>query len=199
MLCALGETHATFFVWGEQGLAHSGVVSDVLRSGHSVQPHCWRHIGHENLDAAEIRADIDRVSSLLAELGAPRPTLWRPPWGRLRKPDSRRIAAERGLELVGWTVDSHDWAGQPGDELYADVKAQIAAARADVVVVLMHDSCVEAIQATHRSDCGATVELVRRLIDDEELVFTPLLHGLADNLKEERDLPATGTEPPSPG
>jgi len=202
MLRVLGEArtvHATFFVWGEQALEHGDVVSEVLQSGHSVQPHCWRHIAHGDLDAAEIRADIDRVSTLLARLGAPPPHLWRPPWGGLRKFDSRRIAEEHGLELVGWTVDSHDWAGRSGEELYADAKAQIATARDDVVVVLMHDSYVEPIQATHRSDCSATVDLVRRLIDDEDLAFATLLHGLSTNLKEERRLPTTRTEAPSPG
>ncbi len=105
--------------------------------------------------------------------------------GGFVRPTTRCIAHERKLELAGWTIDSHDWAGHAGAELYADVKAQItAAAPGEVAVVLMHDSYVEPIQATHRSDCAATVELVRRLINDDELTFTPLLHGLSDNLEE---------------
>jgi peptidoglycan-N-acetylglucosamine deacetylase len=190
---------ATFFVWGEQALEHREVVSEILRAGHSVQPHCWRHIAHWELDAVEISADIDRVTALLAELGAPSPHMWRPPWGRLRRTESRRIAEERGLELAGWTADSHDWVGHAGDELYADVKARIAAARDEPAVVLMHDSFVEARQARHRSDCAGTVELVRRLIADEELTFTPLRHGLSNNLTESPDPSASGTEAPAPG
>ena len=177
--------NATFFIWGEQALQHEDVVTEALRAGHSVQPHCWKHRAHWDLDAAEVREDIDRVATLLHELGAPAPHLWRPPWGRLRKTTTRCIAQERKLELAGWTIDSHDWAGHAGAELYADVKAQItAAAPGEVAVVLMHDSYLEPIQATHRSDCAATVELVRRLIHDDELTFTPLLHGPSDNLEE---------------
>ena len=190
---------ATFFVWGQQALDQREVISEMLLAGHSVQPHCWRHIAHWDLDAAEIRADIDRVTALLAEFGTPAPHMWRPPWGRLRGSASRRIATERGLELAGWTADSHDWIGHPGHELYADVKARIAAARTEPAVVLMHDSFVEPRQARHRSDCQGTVELVRRLIHDEELTFTPLRHGLSDNLTESPDMPASGAEAPAPG
>ncbi|HTT29596.1 MAG TPA: polysaccharide deacetylase family protein [Solirubrobacteraceae bacterium] len=202
ILRVLSETPtvpATFFVWGEQALDQPERISEMLRAGHSVQPHCWRHLAHWDLDAAQIRADIDRVSALLARFDVPAPRMWRPPWGRLRRTDSRRIAEERGLELAGWTVDSHDWMGRPGDELYADVKARIAAARNEPAVVLMHDSFVEARQARHRSDCEGTVELVRRLIDDEELTFMPLRHGLSANLTESPEVPAPGTEGPGPG
>ena len=66
-------------------------------------------------------------------------------------------------------------------------------------MVAVHDSHVEPIQAAHRSDCASTGELVRALIEDEELTFTPSLHGLPDNLKDELDLPTKGTEAPSPG
>jgi|HubBroStandDraft_2_1064218.scaffolds.fasta_scaffold568436_1 peptidoglycan/xylan/chitin deacetylase (PgdA/CDA1 family) len=192
-------TNATFFIWGEQAQQHSDVVTEAIRAGHSVQPHCWHHVAHWDLDAVEIRADIDRVLALLGELGVSTPRLWRPPWGRLRGTDTSRIAEERDLELAGWTIDTHDWAGHAGAELYTDVKAQIIAAPGEVAVVLMHDSYVEAIQAAHRSDCAATVELVRRMIDDDELTFTPLLGGLADNLREQRDRPTDGTWAPSPG
>jgi peptidoglycan/xylan/chitin deacetylase (PgdA/CDA1 family) len=85
-------TNATFFIWGEQAQQHSDVVTEAIRAGHSVQPHCWHHVAHWDLDAVEIRADIDRVLALLGELGVSTPRLWRPPWGRLRGTDTSRIA-----------------------------------------------------------------------------------------------------------
>ena len=119
ILRVLGETRpvkATFFVWGEQAAEHEDVIGEILSAGHSVQPHCWRHLRHPSLSAAQIRADVDRVTALLRRLGAPPPSLWRPPWGQLRKGTSSRIARRRGLALAGWTADSHDWVGSSGRE-----------------------------------------------------------------------------------
>jgi hypothetical protein len=70
--------------------------------------------------------------------------------------------------------------------MYTHVKAQMAELGGRDAVVLMHDNCVEPLQAAHRSGCEGTVELVRRLIDDEQLVFGPLVHGVHDNLNEQR-------------
>jgi peptidoglycan-N-acetylglucosamine deacetylase len=176
---------ATFFVWGERALEHASVIDDVLGAGHSVQPHCWQHRAHPDLSAAQISADIDRVVALLARLGVAGPHLWRPPWGRLLQGETRHIARGRGLELAGWTIDSRDWIGSPGGEMYPIVKERIAEFGGRDAVVLMHDSYLEPRQAAHRSDCGGTVELVRRLIDDEQLTFAPLARGLLDNLEEQ--------------
>lgn len=176
---------ATFFVWGEQAAEHADVVGDVLRAGHSVQPHCWQHRAHPDLSATQISADIDRALGLLRRLGASGPRLWRPPWGRLRWGTTRHIARQRGLELAGWTADSSDWDGRPGGEMYAAVKERIAELGGRDTVILMHDSYLEPRQAAHRSECGGTVELVGRLIDDEQLTFAPLTRGLPDNLEEQ--------------
>ncbi len=69
--------------------------------------------------------------------------------------------------------------------MYAAVKERIAELGGRDTVILMHDSYLEPRQAAHRSECGGTVELVGRLIDDEQLTFAPLTRGLPDNLEEQ--------------
>ncbi len=49
----------------------------------------------------------------------------------------------------------------------------------------MHDNHVEPRQSAQRSDCEGTVELVRRLIHDEQLTFVPLVDSMPDNLNEQ--------------
>jgi peptidoglycan/xylan/chitin deacetylase (PgdA/CDA1 family) len=161
---------ATFFVWGEQAVEHRDIVRDILRAGHSVQPHCWEHRSHLDMTATEIAADIDRVLSLLAELGAPTPHLWRPPWGHVQTGVTRELARNRRLELVGWTIDSTDHAGTSAAAMYGLVTDAIASSKTNEAVVLMHDGCLEPGQLAKRNDVNETIELVRLpLADDHAL------------------------------
>jgi peptidoglycan/xylan/chitin deacetylase (PgdA/CDA1 family) len=171
---------ATFFLWGEQAKKDPDVVRQVLDSGHSVQPHCWAHVSHWTLAPDAIRADIDAVSDLLAQIGAPAQTLWRPPYGQALAGSTRAIAAERGLELAGWTINPHDYAGGDAKAMHAEVMGAIAAQERSVL--LLHDGHRESGQ--RRSDATNTVELVAMLLEDEALAFTTMSAGLEECLAE---------------
>jgi len=184
-LLALLERHgatATFFIWGERAALHPEIAREVVAAGHSVQPHCWAHVSHWTLDATAIREDIERITALLAELGAPDPTLWRPPYGRLLRGESAAIAAERGLALAGWTVSSEDWEGRDGATMHAEIAPLIEAQ--EEAVVLLHDGHRETGPVPRRPDASNTVELVRLLLEAGGAAFAPLRGGLGDSLSE---------------
>ena len=75
MLRVLSENptvNATFFIWGEQALQHDDVVTEVLRARHSGSAALLASPERTGTwMAAEVREDIDRVTTLLHELGAP--------------------------------------------------------------------------------------------------------------------------------
>jgi peptidoglycan/xylan/chitin deacetylase (PgdA/CDA1 family) len=181
-LLASHRVRATFFVWGERAAQHPDVVLEVLEAGHSVQPHCWAHVSHWELEPDQIRADIERVSLLLHGLGAPADTLWRPPYGRTKRGATTQVAAERGLALAGWTVDPRDYDGNDAASMYATVLTGLAP-RGEAVV-LMHDGHRESGQVARRRDAGNTVELVRMLLEDDTLAFTTLSAGLQESLAD---------------
>jgi len=167
---------ATFFVWGEQAQRHPELVREVLDRGHSVQPHCWAHVSHWTLTPAGIRADIDAVSALLEQIGAPAATLWRPPYGHTLAGATPAIAAERGLELAGWTIDPQDYAGNDAQTMYAEVTGALAAEERSVL--LLHDGHRKSTQPLRRADATNTVELVAMLLKDEALAFATLSAGV---------------------
>jgi peptidoglycan/xylan/chitin deacetylase (PgdA/CDA1 family) len=173
---------ATFFVWGERAQSHPDVVREVLDGGHSVQPHCWAHVSHWTLAPAAIRADIDAVSALLAQIGAPRATLWRPPYGQALAGSTRAIAAERGLALAGWTINPRDYAGGGAAAMYAEVKGSFAGEERSVL--LLHDGHRESGRLKRRPDATNTVELVAMLLEDHALAFTTMSAGLEDCLSD---------------
>jgi len=173
---------ATFFVWGERAQSHPDVVREVLERGHSVQPHCWAHVSHWTLAPAAIRADIDAVGALLAQLGAPPAMLWRPPYGHTLTGSTTAIAAERGLELAGWTINPHDYAGGEAAAMYAEVKRSLAGEERSVL--LLHDGHRERGQPNRRPDATNTVELVAMLLEDRALAFTTMSAGIEDCLSD---------------
>ena len=154
-LAASGAT-ATFFVLGPEAEGNPHLVRRALAEGHEVALHADRHVRHTEMDAEQIADDAARALERLGALGV-EPTRWRVPWG-VATGDTRVVADRLGLELVHWTVDTHDWRGDSAEVMQADCAAGLAA---DHPVVLMHDGLGP---GARRSGCAQTVELTERLL-----------------------------------
>ncbi len=150
------EAPATFFVLGPRVEAHPDVLEAIVEAGHEVELHGWAHLRHPDHDEAEVAADTDRALMTLDRHGV-RPTAWRLPWG-MAAPFSARLAAERGLELVGWTVDTHDWRGDPAPAILQRIFVGLGQPDA---VVLAHDAVGP---GALREECAETAELVEPLL-----------------------------------
>jgi peptidoglycan/xylan/chitin deacetylase (PgdA/CDA1 family) len=180
-LLAWRDAVATFFVWGEAAERHPDVVREIVERGHSVQPHCFSHLSHWQREPDEIASDVDRVMELLSGLGAGPFTLWRPPYGRCRLGATAEIAAERGLELAGWTINPRDYEGRDPVAMQTEVCEGLAQGR--TAVVLLHDGHRESGEVTRRPDTGNTVALTGLLLAEDANVFTALEEGLVESLE----------------
>jgi peptidoglycan/xylan/chitin deacetylase (PgdA/CDA1 family) len=130
---AAEDARATFFVLGPRVEAFPGLVERVVEDGHAVGVHAWDHVRHTEWDAAEGAADLDRALAALEAVGVA-PSLWRTPWGV--EAGWTRLAAEaRGLQVVGWTADTHDWRGDPAATMLSSIADDV---QADAIV-LAHD------------------------------------------------------------
>ncbi|MDW5598588.1 polysaccharide deacetylase family protein [Conexibacter stalactiti] len=145
--------HATFFVIAARAAAEPAVVARAVAEGHRVELHCDEHVRHSARDRAWAAFDADVALARLSALGI-RPRLWRTPWGD-RAEWSAELAAERGLRLVDWSADTHDWRG---DDAAAMLDAT-AARLHDGAVVLCHDGLGP---GARRADCAETVAFVHR-------------------------------------
>jgi peptidoglycan/xylan/chitin deacetylase (PgdA/CDA1 family) len=141
----------TFFVIAPNAERHPDLVRRAAEDGHRVELHCDRHVRHSELDEAAIRGDTERALARLETLGV-QPALWRVPWG-VRTSASETIAAEFGLALVGWDVDTHDWRGDSAEAMFDSTRGRLA----DRTVVLAHDGIGP---GALRQDCAATVAYV---------------------------------------
>ena len=142
----------------------------MLAAGHEIQLHCDRHIRHTELTEAELQLDTELALDALATVDV-RPQLWRAPWG-ICTDASVRVAAQVGLQLVRWSIDTHDWRGDQPQHMLADIHDQLA----DGGAVLMHDAIGPGAQ---RAGCQNTVALLPALAAAaraDGLALAPMQH-----------------------
>jgi peptidoglycan-N-acetylglucosamine deacetylase len=72
---------ATFFVVGANARKHHELFAAQQAAGHHIGNHTWDHPDLELLGPAEVELELERTQAELVRLGAPRPTLFRPPKG----------------------------------------------------------------------------------------------------------------------
>lgn len=165
---ARADARATFFVLGAKSQRLPGPVLRALAEGHAVELHGDHHLRHTDHARAEIEDDTDRALERLERL-AVRPGLWRVPWGRAA-PWSAEIAAARGLRIVGWDADTHDWRGDRAEAMLHAVAPRLR----DGCVVLAHDGIGP---GALRDGCAETVAFVGALAERARslgLVCAPL-------------------------
>jgi peptidoglycan/xylan/chitin deacetylase (PgdA/CDA1 family) len=153
-LAACGA-RATFFVLGPCATAAPDLVRRAVGEGHAVGVHAFDHVRHTERDAAGGAADLDRALEVLDGLGV-RPALWRTPWG-VEADWTRPAAAARGLRVVGWSADTHDWRGDDAAEMFDAVAPDVG----DGTIVLAHDGLGP---GALRTGCAETVALIAPLV-----------------------------------
>ena len=144
--------HAMFFPIAPRAAAHPGVISRIVDEGHVIGLHCHEHLRHSHRSIVWGRRDTARALDLLGSLGV-RPTLWRTPWGD-RASWSHQVARENRLQVVCWTVDSHDWRGDAAADMFRATRGGLHAG----AIVLAHDGIGP---GARRTDVRETIEYTR--------------------------------------
>ena len=97
------RARATFFVTGENALAHPGLLRDEVAAGDEVGDHTYSHPYLTRLNADVVRQQIKEAALAIQQAGAPRPTLFRPPYGLIDRTIERAAQADN-LRLILWSV-----------------------------------------------------------------------------------------------
>ena len=136
VLSALEQNHApaTFFAIGKMERYFSASTEREVRDGDVVGDHTQGHLALATLSAREQREQIFEGIARVELADAPRPDLFRPPYGSFNATTLRELHAY-GLLMVLWSVDTNDYL-QPG--VPAIVERVLAGARPGAIF-LMHD------------------------------------------------------------
>lgn len=152
LLAVLKKHHvkATFCLWGEHVQQHPEVVRQIAADGHRLCNHTMHHDDMADWDADAIRQDLEQTSAAIrAAVPGARIDYFRAPYGSWgRTPE---VAAELGMQPLGWRLTIGDWAPPGTAELVRRIEEGVTPG----AVVLLHDG---------GGDRSQTVEAVDQVI-----------------------------------
>lgn len=125
---------ATFFPLASMAERHPELVAEVVRRGHVVGTHGYRHGHHLLHGPGWVRRDLDAAGRVMADLGLA-PRWYRPTYGQVTAA-TLAVARSRGWETVLWSAWGREWATADP----AAVARRIVKRLAPGAVVLLHDS-----------------------------------------------------------
>jgi peptidoglycan/xylan/chitin deacetylase (PgdA/CDA1 family) len=154
---------ATFFCLGTMAARHPDLVAEVVRRGHQVESHGYRHDHHFLRTPGWVRSDLAAAVDTLGAAGV-RPRWFRPPYGQAT--GATMVEAHRqGLGLVLWSAWGREW-DEPDA---AHVARRVIAGLDPGAIVLLHDTDDSSPPGSCRRAIGAlgpvAEELQRRKWD----------------------------------
>jgi peptidoglycan/xylan/chitin deacetylase (PgdA/CDA1 family) len=141
------QVKAVFCLWGDHVRQHPDIVRQIVRQGHTLCNHSMHHDDLEDRPVAQIRADLVATNAAIREAvpGAAIPYFRAPygSWGR-----SPEVAAELGMQPLGWTMDIADWESPGTAELVRRLNEGVTPG----AVILLHDGLGDRSQTVQAVD-----------------------------------------------
>ena len=131
---------ATFLLCGYRLRDYPDVAQRIFAEGHEIGLHGYSHKNMQNMSRRDIAEELMKTQSLLPE--GCRPAFFRPPGG-LRSDSVLQVAQARGLAILHWSVDPHDW--ECTDT--AAIEKKVLETVSDGDIILLHDMSGSSVQA----------------------------------------------------
>lgn len=141
--------HGVFFDIGWKAARYPKLVRAEVTAGEVIGNHTFDHrsftgkgtgpgTGGPPLTLAQVTSELSEATAAIVAAGAPRPWLWRPPYGAVSLADQAQARA-LGLRVVMDSgdniVESNDWAGLTPGQIAARVEPRLR----DGTIIAFHD------------------------------------------------------------
>jgi peptidoglycan/xylan/chitin deacetylase (PgdA/CDA1 family) len=146
---------ATFFMTGENAVAHPEVVAAVRAAGHAIGNHSWDHPSFPLISGLKRFRQIRKCAKVIREPGK---RLFRPPYGN-QTAVSQLLAWLTGHEVIAWSVVLPDWLDHDGAWLAGESLKQVRAGS----IILMHDNLMDFIEDRYQ-DRRPTLDALERIL-----------------------------------
>lgn len=124
----------TFFVVGNLLEENQITVKRIVKEGHEIASHSWRHSDLSTLTLEQVKTDLARTHQKIYDITGVQPKLVRPPYGAYN--DTVRYGAYTCNEaLITWSVDTLDWKSKNAKAVYNAVMKSAS----DGAIILCHD------------------------------------------------------------
>jgi peptidoglycan-N-acetylglucosamine deacetylase len=148
---------ATFFLLGEQVERWPAVAAEIVRHGHEVACHGYRHILQLRRTPAALRDDLGHAVDLVEQATGQTPRYYRPPYGVFSAAGLAIVRSEGYVPLL-WSRWGRDWAARATP---ATIARRASANLAAGDIVLLHDSDAYSSPASWRRTVSALPSIIR--------------------------------------
>lgn len=132
---------ATFFLIGENALAHPDLVKRIFKEGHTIGNHTFTHKDISAISTPRLIVELNATQRVIQSIIHRSTVLFRPPYNADRLPQSLKelaplaIAQKEGYIPVSASIDSKDWE-KPGAKIIFE---RVKEGRQWGNVLLFHD------------------------------------------------------------
>ena len=131
---------ATFLLCGYRLKDYPDIAQRILEEGHEIGCHGYSHDPMKTMSRRQIAQEILDTEALLPE--GCRPIFLRPPGG-LSSDAVKQVAQARGLAILHWSVDPHDWEIHNEQAIEKAVLEKVQ----DGDIILLHDMSTASVEA----------------------------------------------------
>ena len=132
---------ATFFCIGKNVKKHPKIYQKIIKDGHSIGNHTFNHLNGWKTNTQKYMMNFDKAeksfqSSLIKHQSDAIAKLFRPPYGRIKPNQAKKIMA-KGYQIIMWNVLSGDFDQRLSKE---DCYLNITEHTKNGSIIVFHDS-----------------------------------------------------------
>ena len=131
---------ATFLLCGYRMKDYPDITQRIFDEGHEIGFHGYSHDSMKTMSRRGIAQELMDTEALLPE--GCRPAFLRPPGG-FRSDAMTQVAQARGLAILHWSVDPHDWEIHNKRSIEKAVLEEVQ----DGDIILLHDMSTASVEA----------------------------------------------------
>ena len=131
---------ATFLLCGYRLKDYPDIAQRIFEEGHEIGLHGYSHDSMKNMSRRTIAQELMDTEALLPE--GCHPAFLRPPGG-FSSDAVQQVALARGLAILHWSVDPHDWETHSSQAIEKAVLTQVK----DGDIILLHDMTTSSVEA----------------------------------------------------
>lgn len=122
---AKNNVHITFFLVGDWIDKNPEAVKKIAEAGHEIGSHSNTHPHVNNLSYEQNIKEIENCNDKIEKITGTRTNLYRAPYGEYN--DTVITAAnDKGYDVIQWNLDTLDYQGLTGDEMWNRLKDKLA-------------------------------------------------------------------------
>ncbi len=159
---------------GPNSEVHAEIARELVRRGHVVGSHSFRHLRMDAMSRSEVEDQLARSEAGFQRVFGERTFLFRPPHG-MRDGELDAALAARGYTNVLWNINPRDYSERDAESVFANFRTHLRHRERSAGdrggIVLLHDTHAWSIQAFDLIHAWLMTENCRLVADPNEELY----------------------------